>query len=169
MGSKGVQRIPTAEGDAFDPNTQEAMSTLPCPGGNDKQPGTVANVWQVGVDMEGRSADGGVECVNSPPSRPVALAQRSLATRSTTASYAPPRSSCTRSSYLATGSSCQCGHVTEWGGWSRPGASARVVAAATAPPCCVGCVLCAALWSVGWRRPCPALPPKASFQRFVSH
>lgn len=47
MASKGVERIETAEGDAFDPNTQEAMSTMPSPG-PDKKPGTVANVWQVG-------------------------------------------------------------------------------------------------------------------------
>lgn len=46
MGSKGVQRIETAEGDSFDPNTMEAMTTVPCPGG-DAQPGTIANIWQV--------------------------------------------------------------------------------------------------------------------------
>lgn len=46
MGSKGVERIQTAAGDNFDPNTMEAMSTMPCPGG-DAQPGSVANVWQV--------------------------------------------------------------------------------------------------------------------------
>lgn len=46
MGSKGVQRIQTAEGQDFDPNVMEAMSTMPCPGG-DAKPGTIANVWQV--------------------------------------------------------------------------------------------------------------------------
>lgn len=46
MGTKGVQRIQTAEGDDFDPNLMEAMSTMPCPGGEAK-PGAIANVWQV--------------------------------------------------------------------------------------------------------------------------
>jgi hypothetical protein len=45
MSSKGVERIETAEGDEFDPNTQEAMTTVPAAEG--KQPNTVANVWQV--------------------------------------------------------------------------------------------------------------------------
>lgn len=47
MGGKGVTRIETAEGDGFDPNTMEAMTTVPCPGG-DAKPGTIANIWQVG-------------------------------------------------------------------------------------------------------------------------
>lgn len=46
MGGKGVQRIETAVGDAFDPNTMEAMTTVPCPGG-DAKPGSIANIWQV--------------------------------------------------------------------------------------------------------------------------
>jgi hypothetical protein len=41
-----VQRIETAVGDAFDPNTMEAMTTTPCPGG-DAKPGSIANIWQV--------------------------------------------------------------------------------------------------------------------------
>jgi hypothetical protein len=46
MGGKGVQRIETAVGNAFDPNTMEAMTTTPCPGG-DAKPGSIANIWQV--------------------------------------------------------------------------------------------------------------------------
>jgi hypothetical protein len=45
MSSKGVERIETAEGNDFDPNTQEAMTTVPAAEG--KKPNTVANVWQV--------------------------------------------------------------------------------------------------------------------------
>lgn len=45
MSTKGVERIATAEGDEFDPNTQEAMTTVPAAEG--KKPSTVANVWQV--------------------------------------------------------------------------------------------------------------------------
>lgn len=47
MATKGVERIETAEGDDFDPNTQEAMTTMPAADG--KQPNTVANVWQVSI------------------------------------------------------------------------------------------------------------------------
>lgn len=47
MAAKGVQRIETSEGDEFDPNNHEAMSTVPRPS-DDKQPGAVATVWQVG-------------------------------------------------------------------------------------------------------------------------
>jgi hypothetical protein len=46
MATKGVQRIPLAEGDTFDPNTQEAMSMVPRPG-PDAAPNSIANVWQV--------------------------------------------------------------------------------------------------------------------------
>lgn len=53
MGSKGVQRIQTAEGEDFDPNVMEAMSTMPCPGG-DAKPGTIANVWQSGYKIHDR-------------------------------------------------------------------------------------------------------------------
>ena len=53
MADKGVQRIETAEGDAFDPNTQEAMSMLPVVDA-DKAPGTVANVWQSGYRIHDR-------------------------------------------------------------------------------------------------------------------
>jgi molecular chaperone GrpE (heat shock protein) len=45
MSTKGVERIETAEGDEFDPNTQEAMTTMPAAEG--KTPNTVAAVWQV--------------------------------------------------------------------------------------------------------------------------
>lgn len=48
MAGKGVERIGTAEGDEFDPNSHEAMSTVPRPN-PDKKPGTVAIVWQVGI------------------------------------------------------------------------------------------------------------------------
>jgi molecular chaperone GrpE (heat shock protein) len=49
MSSKGVERIETAEGDDFDPNTQEAMTTTPAAEG--KKPNTVAAVWQVSFDQ----------------------------------------------------------------------------------------------------------------------
>jgi molecular chaperone GrpE (heat shock protein) len=45
MSSQGIERIETAEGDDFDPNTQEAMTTMAAVEG--KRPNTVANVWQV--------------------------------------------------------------------------------------------------------------------------
>lgn len=48
MASKGVTRVDVSEGDAFDPNTQEAMSTLPAQG-PDAKPGTIAVKWQVSV------------------------------------------------------------------------------------------------------------------------
>lgn len=49
MGTKGVSRIDTvAVGADFDPNVMEAMSVMPCPGG-DAKPGSIANVWQVSV------------------------------------------------------------------------------------------------------------------------
>lgn len=53
MGGKGVTRIETAAGDGFDPNTMEAMTTVPCPGG-DAKPGTIANVWQSGYKIHDR-------------------------------------------------------------------------------------------------------------------
>jgi molecular chaperone GrpE (heat shock protein) len=46
MASKGVERIEMSEGDAFDPNTQEAMSVLPCTQ-PEHSPGTIAAKWQV--------------------------------------------------------------------------------------------------------------------------
>ncbi|KAF6262565.1 GrpE nucleotide exchange factor [Scenedesmus sp. NREL 46B-D3] len=52
MSTKGVERIATAEGDEFDPNTQEAMTTVPAAEG--KKPSTVANVWQSGYKMHDR-------------------------------------------------------------------------------------------------------------------
>jgi molecular chaperone GrpE len=53
MADKGVQRIATAEGDEFNPNNHEAMSTVPRPS-DDKQPGAVATVWQSGYKMHDR-------------------------------------------------------------------------------------------------------------------
>lgn len=49
MASKGVERIEMSEGDAFDPNTQEAMSVLPCTQ-PEHSPGTIAAKWQVRLD-----------------------------------------------------------------------------------------------------------------------
>ena len=46
MATKGVERIETLEGADFDPNTMEAMTTVPC-SGDEAKPGTIANVWQV--------------------------------------------------------------------------------------------------------------------------
>eukprot|EP00878_Enallax_costatus_P003368 GHUV01003577.1.p1 GENE.GHUV01003577.1~~GHUV01003577.1.p1 ORF type:complete len:323 (+),score=73.35 GHUV01003577.1:126-971(+) len=53
MASKGVERIATAEGEEFDPNSHEAMSTVPRPNQN-KKSGTVAVVWQSGYKMHDR-------------------------------------------------------------------------------------------------------------------
>lgn len=53
MGSQGVSRIPVAEGDAFDPNTQEAMSIIPATSPQ-QTPGTIANVWQSGYKIHDR-------------------------------------------------------------------------------------------------------------------
>lgn len=46
MATKGVERIETLEGAEFDPNTMEAMTTVPC-SGDEAKPGTIANIWQV--------------------------------------------------------------------------------------------------------------------------
>lgn len=72
MASKGVERIDTAEGDDFDPNTQEAMSTMPCPGG-DKKPGAVATVWQVGYFISSLYLGADTQ---PPPFKPIAGAVR---------------------------------------------------------------------------------------------
>lgn len=53
MAGKGIQRIETAEGDEFDPNSHEAMSTIPRPS-DDKKSGTVGVVWQSGYKMHDR-------------------------------------------------------------------------------------------------------------------
>eukprot|EP00775_Hariotina_reticulata_P010331 gene10331-10488_t len=45
MASKGVERIELSEGDQFNPNTQEAMSVLPCTQ-PEHTPGTIAAKWQ---------------------------------------------------------------------------------------------------------------------------
>ncbi|KAF8073023.1 mge1 [Scenedesmus sp. PABB004] len=53
MASKGVERIETAPGDAFDPNAHEAMSTVPA-ATPDAKPGSVAIVWQSGYKIHDR-------------------------------------------------------------------------------------------------------------------
>lgn len=70
MGSKGVQRIQTAAGDDFDPNTMEAMSTMPCPGG-DAKPGAIANVWQVSLNVAARQLPGMGACRQLPQVLPM--------------------------------------------------------------------------------------------------
>eukprot|EP00879_Flechtneria_rotunda_P021063 GHRR01022189.1.p1 GENE.GHRR01022189.1~~GHRR01022189.1.p1 ORF type:complete len:235 (+),score=106.21 GHRR01022189.1:318-1022(+) len=53
MASQGVQRLEIADGDSFDPNTQEAMSTIPTTSPA-QTPGTIAAVWQSGYKIHDR-------------------------------------------------------------------------------------------------------------------